>query len=180
MKTTNCAILLGLLLVPATIFGSVLSGPIYNPFTTHSYYLISSNLWGAAETEAVSLGGHLVTINDAAENAFVLSTFGNFGGIKSPLWLGFNDEASEGNFVWTSGEAVTYQNWNAGEPNNGGNEDHAAMRGLSFSPGADTWNDVGAAERYLGVVEVPEPATATLLLIAAGGMLFRRALKTAK
>jgi hypothetical protein len=180
MKTIKIASLLGLLLLPATMFSAVLSGPVYNPITTHTYYLISSNLWGAAETEAVGLGGHLVTINDAAENTFVLNTFGNFNGIQSPLWLGLNDEASEGNFVWTSGEAVTYLNWNIGEPNNGGNEDHTAMRGLDLSPGADTWNDVSYGDAYFGVVEVPEPTTASFLLIAAGGLLFRRALKTTK
>lgn len=182
MKTTKYALLLGLLLLPATMFSAVLSGPIYNPFTTHSYYLISSNLWGAAETEAVSLGGHLVTINDAAENAWVLSTFGNFNGIKSPLWIGLNDEASEGTFVWTSGEAVTYLNWNGGEPNNGMgffNEDHTAILGLSLSP-SDKWNDVPDADIYLGVVEVPEPTAASLLLLATGGLLLRRFQKTSR
>jgi hypothetical protein len=170
MKTLRIALLLGLLLLHATMFSAVLTGPIYNPATTHSYYLISSNVWGAAEAEAVSLGGHLVTINDAAENAWVLSTFGDLNGIKSPLFLGFNDEASEGNYVWTSGDAVTYQNWNAGEPNNGGgffpHENHAAMLGLSLSP-SDVWNDVADEDVYLGVVEVGETQDCAAELAAA-------------
>jgi len=40
---------------------------------------------------------------------------------------GLTDEAVETNFVWVSGEAFAYANWNTGEPNNSGNEDYAAM-----------------------------------------------------
>ena len=37
-------------------------GPITNPANGHDYYLLEASTWTAAEAEAVSLGGHLVTI----------------------------------------------------------------------------------------------------------------------
>ncbi len=39
-------------------------------------------------------------------------------------WIGANDLAAEGTFVWSDTTPLTYTNWNAGEPNNGsGGED---------------------------------------------------------
>jgi hypothetical protein len=61
----------------ATVPGAraaVLAGPITNATSRHVYYLLSANTWTASEAEARGLGGHLVTINDAAENEWVLHT----------------------------------------------------------------------------------------------------------
>ena len=44
---------------------AVLAGPLANAANGHVYYLLSTNSWTLAEAEAVNLGGHLVTINDA-------------------------------------------------------------------------------------------------------------------
>src|SRR5687768_11887231 len=81
----------------------VLAGPIFNPATGHSYYLLQPSSWTDAEAKAQSLGGHLVTINDAPENDFVWGQFSQFGGVQRSLWIGLNDQASEGTFVWADG-----------------------------------------------------------------------------
>ncbi len=91
-----------------------LSGPIVNPANGHKYYLLNANTWTASEAEAVALGGHLATVNDAAENAWITTTF------SAPyyyLWIGLNDAAVEGQFVWSSGQPRTYLDWYPGEPN---------------------------------------------------------------
>ena len=78
--------------------------------------------------EAASLGGNLVTVNSAAENAFLVNTFalGSYSG--DPIRIGFTDQAVEGTFAWASGEPTTYTNWAGGEPNDaGGNEDYATL-----------------------------------------------------
>ena len=154
----------------ATIF--TLSGPAYNPGTGHSYFLLSESSWTDAETYAQTLGGHLVTINNATEDAWVYNTFSSFGGVSRTLWIGLNDVGVEGTFVWVNGEPVTYVNWHAFEPNNyGGNEDYCFI----FPPAdgrASLWNDndnfgtIGGSTATIpvfGVVEVvPEPSTLAL------------------
>ncbi len=126
----------------------VLEGPVVNPANGHEYYLIGTPSWTAAETEAVSIGGHLVTIRSAEENAFVFDTF--VSGTTFNPWIGLNDSALEGTFEWSSGEPVVFTNWKPGEPNNTGGEDYARF---DFGDG---WNDVpntsGNTEH--GVVEV--------------------------
>ena len=107
---------------------TVIQGPIVNPANGHSYYRLSPSTWTQAEAAAVTLHGHLVTINDATENTFVLDNFASGPG-QGPVWLGYTDRTTEGTFVWVDGENPGYTNWDPGEPNNGGgsNEDYALM-----------------------------------------------------
>jgi len=102
--------------------------------------------WNKAESIAQDLGGHLVTINDAQENQWIVDNFG-----ASRLWIGLNDVAQEGNFEWSSGEDVTYTNWFNGEPNNaGGNEDFVE---INFG-GAGKWNDINGNHPRWGLAEI--------------------------
>ena len=139
---------------------AVLAGPITNAANAHAYYLLSSNTWTASEAEAVGLGGHLVTINDAAENQWVLNTFFPLTGVPySSLWIGLNDTANEGQFVWANGEPVAFTYWYPGEPNNLGGEDYASIRHPSEAPPTGSWNDLADTPNppTFGVVEVPTP-----------------------
>lgn len=124
---------------------ALLSRPVQS-FGGHSY-LITTGLssWPAAEAQAVSIGGHLVTINNQAENDWVRQTFAPYG----DLWIGFTDQVQEGNFVWASGEPVTYTHWNGGEPNNSGGAENWAE--LYASSGF--WNDVSIGGNLRGVIE---------------------------
>jgi len=141
--------------------GQVLSGPIPNPDNGHLYYLLAPTNWTAMEDEALSLGGHLATIRNANENAWVWTTFTALDGDNN-LFIGLTDQAQEGHFVWISGETNSFRNWRAGEPNNAnGNEDYALIRAADGQ-----WNDVEGLLQY-GVAEVvPEPNGLVLLAIA--------------
>jgi hypothetical protein len=162
-------------LTPTIAKAAVVAGPIANGGS--DYYLLSKQSWVDAEAEAISLGGHLVTVNDASENAFLVNTFVLNGHSGDPLWIGLNDAATEGTFVWSSGAPVAYVNWQAGEPNNtNGNEDYGTIN-WPFANGATsdhgTWNDAplngtvgypGTTDGpYFGIAEiVPEPAALAL------------------
>ena len=140
-------------------------------FMGHTYYLLDEKPWLQQEAEAVTLGGHLVTINDDAENTWV---WDRFGGVRIGLFFGFNDFADEGNWVWASGEAVTFINWRGGEPNDaGGNEDFGEL-----GTGDYKWNDVSPQHAWRAVAEVgptptevPEPASLILLSTGAAGFV---------
>lgn len=180
MTRTLVTILLffSLIFSSALVYGDVIVGvPILNPANGHEYYLLSEQSWQDAEAEAQSLGGHLVTINDAAENQWVLETFDDAR--TAFFWIGFNDFAVEDNFEWASGEATTFVNWGSIEPNNStasnpNGEDFALM--LTETKNgfiAGEWNDgTGTAFGVAEVVTVvPEPGSALLLLIGAVGYI---------
>lgn len=134
---------------------AVLAGPLTNAANGHVYYLLSTNSWTVAEAEAVSLGGHLVTINDAAEQQWITNTFLPVAG-SHRVWIGFTDRVGEGTFQWVSGETSTYRNWNPGEPNNSAADQDYAHIYPSTVIQAGKWNDVAEnqAPDYYAIAEV--------------------------
>jgi frataxin-like iron-binding protein CyaY len=133
---------------------------VTDPNTGNLYALTIPQTWANAQAIAQATGGTLATINNPEENT-VIAQFLRDRGI-STAWIGFNDVAQEGNWVWESGEPVTYTNWNSREPNNSGNEDYAQIFASS-----GRWNDV-SVRNLPGVVEgteaslsLPEPSTPT-------------------
>ena len=99
---------------PASIDGFTSLGE----YNGKAYYLSNAEMnAGDALADAANRGGYAAAINDAAENTWVRDAVtAAAGGIK--YWIGLTDSANEGTFVWQSGEALTYTNWSAGEPNN--------------------------------------------------------------
>lgn len=159
----------------------MIAGPIQNPANGHHYYLLATSSWTDAEEFAkTKLHAHLATVNDADENSWIANTFRPLTGADDPqLWIGFNDAANEGEFVWCNGESATFSDWYPGEPSNTTNadapdgEDYTAIRGpLDASPDA-SWNDLpndgGGAKGYVfGVVEIEKGEDLPPVSILAG------------
>jgi hypothetical protein len=151
--------------------------------------------WLAAKQSAEStvwmgMTGHLATISNKGENAFIASIFhGN-------AYLGATDKASEGNWIWITGEPFTYSKWGHGEPNNATNsstnEDYLMMWHSAGwpSPWQSTapyeWNDIfnynpslainnnsnGYIHGYFIEFEAPIPEPSIYVMMIAGlGML---------
>ena len=109
------------------------------------YSLSNSGTWEQAQAQAQNLGANLVTVNNAAEQQFLVNTFGG----TEKFWIGLTDKVQEGAFKWANGEPVGYTNWNSGEPNNANNEDYVAMNEGS----AGKWNDFTGSQSFQGIIE---------------------------
>jgi Ca2+-binding RTX toxin-like protein len=139
--------------VTGTITNDDSTNPIFN-YNGSQYTLTSYGTWQEAQAQAQSLGGNLVTINNQAEQDWLVSTFGG----NEQLWIGLTDEVTEGQFKWTSGETSTYTNWYGGQPDNGGpnGEDYVVLNYGS----AGKWNDYpNDPSSFRGIVEIKQPVT---------------------
>ncbi len=163
---------------------AVLAGPVTNPANGHAYYLLGESTWTNSETQAIALGGHLATVNDAAENQWVLDTLVS-GHAVSELWIGLTDSAVEGTWEWVDGDLSVYRNFRSGEPNGDVRGWEGCDYGSMYADGAyaGQWNDTSDTNTSIsspslvyanGVVEVPEPATMGLLLGGGLSFLLRR------
>jgi len=131
----------------------ILYGPVVNPANGHTYYLLNPYTWTEAEARAIELGGHLVTLNDGDEQNWVLQNVVRVGGMARTSWIGFTDQAEEGNWKWINNQHAFFTNWNGGEPNNAGGTEHYC----EMQDGGG-WNDVNNDAMYhYGVVEIPTP-----------------------
>ncbi|MDB9485409.1 lectin-like protein, partial [Dolichospermum circinale CS-537/01] len=133
-----------------------------------STYLLTSFFltWEQAQAEAQSLGGNLVTINTAAEQNWLVSTFGG----SQELWIGLTDKVTEGQFKWVSNEAFTYTNWFTGQPDNGGpqGEDYVVMN--FGSPGK--WNDYPNNLKLLqGIIEITSSTPTITLAVSPSSVI---------
>jgi hypothetical protein len=148
--TVTASIIFALAALAGTAQGqSILQGPVVNPANGNTYYRLSASTWTAAQEAARALGGNLVTIDDAAENAFVQTTFNAPG---RQLWLGYHDPNGNNTFRWVSNQESSFTLWRAGEPNNFGTERFVEMR--NFDGGQ--WNNTtdAAFGANQGIVEV--------------------------
>jgi hypothetical protein len=100
--------------------------------------------WPVAQGIAESLGGHLVTLTSASEYDFIRSALALHA---SYFWMGGRNSSgscgSSCEWGWVTGESWSYTNWNPGEPNNAGGNEHW----LECYPNGG-WND-----RYPGALQ---------------------------
>ena len=143
---TKLLLAAGLLLALALFLPAARATPIsaflLNTNNQHWYVLLSQATWTASEAEAVSLGGHLASVNDATEQNWIYNKFSSFGGSSRLLWIGMSDVAAEGTYTWSNGDPVTYYNWASGEPTGNSVENYVSM----YYPGhsqQSKWNDWG-------------------------------------
>jgi len=189
LKTWGLA-MFALLVGATSAIGAAWSEYDWHEYNGHYYALtLITDYWQQVEDEATALkkpdlsdaGAHLVTINDADEQDWLSIVFPYeepyhpwIGLWQNPDHLDYREPGEPqppdyGGWEWISGQPVTYTNWAPGEPNDaqldGTNEDRAQMN--AFSSGL--WQDVpGGQYPQRGIIEVPDPAT--LSLLALGGL----------
>ena len=99
---------------------------IVNPANGHAYKRVPCESRDAAVAQATQEKAHLVTINGAAEQAWLAAVFGH-----EFYWIGLSDAEKEGQWEWDNGELVTYENWLPddffSESSDAGERDYAIM-----------------------------------------------------
>lgn len=155
----------------------------------HTYHLLSEDNWFNSESAAQTLGGHLATVEDAAENSFLVSTFEDAAlgmapssaGIVS-LWIGLNNVENVSNYVWSSGSSAEYRNWAFFQPQNiYADERYVGIIVRDFGYPQDPtaalgyWHDIVSDDRFnnvnFGIAEIsviPEPEIYMMLLAGLG------------
>lgn len=131
-----------------------------------AYVLVAGKTWDEAQLNAVKLGGNLVTINDAAENDFLVKNLqwkspinpraGAYGYDRSvAYWIGLNDRKTEGRLEWIDGTAVSYLKNNASDAR--GDEDWFTL------VNSGSWNDLTQSDAHwqmqYGIAEIQLPST---------------------
>jgi hypothetical protein len=108
----------------------------------HCYFpLASAGSWNTSRDNCSNAGAKLVTITSAGEQAFVGTLVG-----ATSRWIGFSRFGAPA-FSWVTGEAVTYTNWESGEPNASG-EAAALIRTGTFG-----WFDGAVSEAHTAICE---------------------------
>ncbi|XP_077358889.1 lithostathine-1-beta-like [Festucalex cinctus] len=88
---------------------------------SHCYiYQDHERTFADAERVCKTLGGNLVSIHSALENAFVLELIRQ-GGNDDATWIGIYDEVLNNDFLWTDGTVVDFTAFDGGEPDGTGN-----------------------------------------------------------
>ncbi|KAH3817276.1 hypothetical protein DPMN_118809 [Dreissena polymorpha] len=84
-------------------------------------------------------GAHLPEVTTSGETSFLKNTFGE------KIFLGATDKLTEGHWVWeNTQQAVGFQDWHQGEPNNSKEEDCLEIYRSS-------WNDINCTNKQ-GIV----------------------------
>jgi hypothetical protein len=119
-----------------------------DPATGSCYMLfLGAESWTSARILCEALAGdtHLVTIHSDAESAFVTEMIGTYD-----VWIGANDLAAPGTWVWVDGAPFDYQNWDPGQPDSGG--EHCARADGDV---AGRWHDDSCGDPWRFMCERP-------------------------
>lgn len=153
-----CFIVASMCMASGSVFAQV-EWKVEDGGNGHTYELTSlRGGWAAVEAEAVSLGGHLVSITSAEEQQFIVDNFLLSEPTHLPnnrpniFWIGLWDETPDGlfdgDFAWSDGSALGYTNWAPGEASNtGGDEEYVVINWDQNEAEYDPyeygrWNDI--------------------------------------
>lgn len=172
--------------------GTAWADPFPAGYTAYEYdghwYAITHDYgnWTTCEEEAVAVGGHLATVDDSLENAWLSTAFQGYyrqdgygDSSVSLVWIGF--EWDEDDWTWSSGDAVTlsppWYNGAGGRPHGGL---HAYLHtDTHYQPGS-WWEDtvydgIDPSFHVRGIIEVvPEPVTMSVLALGGLALLKRK------
>lgn len=146
---------------------STFEGRTYEMYKPALSFEEASNLVALKSID--NMPGHLLTITSNAENDFIAS-FLEGTGIDS-VWLGANDQETEGTWVWLTGpekgvgfwkdgETQTFAKWRELEPNNV-NIENCATFSKNTITNEYSWNDVSCLNSQYSVIVEYSPSSSS-------------------
>ncbi|XP_004714770.2 brevican core protein isoform X1 [Echinops telfairi] len=92
-------------------FGLRFCSPGWDAFQGACYKHFSTRRsWEEAETQCRLYGAHLASVSTPEEQDFINDRYREY------QWIGLNDRTIEGDFLWSDGVPLLYENWNPGQP----------------------------------------------------------------
>lgn len=119
---------------------AAIGGSLYN---SHCYVVNrTASTWATAQATCKNSGGTLAIITSSSENYYIYAL------TQTSVWIGANDNSSEGSFVWEDGTAVSFSAWGTGEPNGSTSENCVEMTPYGY------WNDAACTTARSFVCEI--------------------------
>ena len=123
------------------------------------YTLTGIGTWTDTQSQAVNLGGNLVTINNSPENIFLVEQF-YAPPTTFATWIGYYQTGSNSGYRWVSGENSTYTNWAPVAPDFPSWEFYAHIDLYPSAYAVGTWQDsdnngYGNQGLSAGIAEIP-------------------------
>jgi len=128
----------------SSVASAILSANIQasETYNAHTYALTTTSMnWHDAKAAATALGGYLTTINTKAENDWLTSTF--FVKYGAVMWIGANDIATEGTWVWDNG---TTSGDNGLTDDLCGTDSDCEDSNAEWADGTEKWDSGGGGE----------------------------------
>ncbi|XP_048733097.2 perlucin-like protein [Ostrea edulis] len=135
----------------------------WNKYSLSCYHFSQEHTsWFDAMKMCQIHGGHLVHVEEAAEDRFIVSLMDKNN--CSIVWLGASDWTIEGIWVWEPhGDRLNYTHFDVGRPNNLGTENCLLIDGSSHSHHSYKWDDRGCEKQYCYVCELMNVNVGSLL-----------------
>jgi hypothetical protein len=92
---------------------------LMKPMEERFHFSDYSSTWGNAKTACSDLGMGFASVHDFDEKEYIKSQIQG----KGSHWIGYHDTTGDHEYTWTDETCSSYINWQAGEPNNAGDED---------------------------------------------------------
>ncbi|XP_036384637.1 C-type mannose receptor 2 [Megalops cyprinoides] len=102
----------------------------YLLYGDHCYHFETETVknWDDAQAYCINQNGNLASVHSQEEMSILTAH------MTRSSWVGLNDKASEGNFVWSDGTPTDFLLWDNNQPDNWqGNEDCVQVRGVDHS-----------------------------------------------
>ncbi|CAH1774895.1 unnamed protein product [Owenia fusiformis] len=81
-------------------------------------FVETAKLWTNARDYCQAAGGTLAKVGNQQTQDFLVSSLRSLTRVTNLVWIGAHRRGTDGVWVWTTGEDVTFTAWSAGQPDN--------------------------------------------------------------